>query len=745
MTLEEFETRMTDKQRAAYEALVMEGKSEDADRQAVMSRLAQLAGQVLQGADKKFTGALLGAVRQSFSSPRRTTPEKTIDELAGRLPYPLGLKLRTLLKSAQRREDGEAEPQFPYDVCSVMGVLVRLLALISIRAYATADSRTRDAVVNHRVMETLRAPADGAWLNIVRYLSKFLRGDPHVPLMAKLVEAFGRKAKGVKPAEALEAVVGFRNKLIHGESITPEQVDSAFQRLLTAVMGLSFLADYKLVVRTEGGSYRFDGDVPQLQDNPENVLPDREPCLVCVSDEEDALSLAPLLVFVSSSDGNSRVDIDELFFLNAGSSDRLSYIAYRYPHHMDGKTLGAYEAFRRFMATMPTPPIPKDPRIDYAQLVEYHTRMFVGREEVIDGVELFVKARPQPYGVLKALAGMGKTALMAKLYSLNPPRTKTDDIRGAGNRWVYHFCMSTNGRDDPIIALRSIIAQICDAFGWDRKRYLSASVAELRNRLVELLHMSGEELPAEARLVIAVDALDEGITTGAEDTIPSILPENVPNHVVFLVSYRVGVDKSNTRVATQLSHLNQDFLHVIESSNPLAGLSRANVADFLEHLDGSASDATVDTVWDASRRAADGSVDESNGADPFYLRFVAEGVEQTRFDVSRAETIPASLDEAFDNMWMSLPTDREFLIYRVLCTLAVMREYGDDQFFADLFNIELEEGEVHYAPSDIAELRSKAGKLLVYDNDRYGLFHDRFRVYLVGEQVDPLAASSGTN
>ena len=33
---------------------------------------------------------------------------------------------------------------------------------------------------------------------------------------------------------------------------------------------------------------------------------------------------------------------------------------------------------------------------------------------------------------------------------------------------------------------------------------------------------------------------------------------------------------------------------------------------------------------------------------------------------------------------------------------------------------------------DIAQLRSQAGKLLVYDGERYNLFHDRFRTFLVG-------------
>ena len=50
-----------------------------------------------------------------------------------------------------------------------------------------------------------------------------------------------------------------------------------------------------------------------------------------------------------------------------------------------------------------------------------------------------------------------------------------------------------------------------------------------------------------------------------------------------------------------------------------------------------------------------------------------------------------------------------------------------------------------FLPDDIAAVRIKAGKLLIYDGDRYGLFHDRFRVFLVGEQKDPVAEAIRVN
>ena len=49
------------------------------------------------------------------------------------------------------------------------------------------------------------------------------------------------------------------------------------------------------------------------------------------------------------------------------------------------------------------------------------------------------------------------------------------------------------------------------------------------------------------------------------------------------------------------------------------------------------------------------------------------------------------------------------------------REYGDDELFAALFNRERSSND-WLTPNDVAAVRVKAGKLLVYDGDRYGHF-----------------------
>ena len=86
----------------------------------------------------------------------------------------------------------------------------------------------------------------------------------------------------------------------------------------------------------------------------------------------------------------------------------------------------------------------------------------------------------------------------------------------------------------------------------------------------------------------------------------------------------------------------------------------------------------------------------------------------------------------------------DFLCHRLLLTLGIMRDHGDDELFAELFNRdETYLPNISLTSQDIAEQRIKIGKLLTYDGDRYTLFHDRFRHFLVGEQPDPIAEALG--
>ena len=115
---------------------------------------------------------------------------------------------------------------------------------------------------------------------------------------------------------------------------------------------------------------------------------------------------------------------------------------------MEGKTLGSYEDFKDFLAKIPTPPIPPDPRLDFEELADFHTQLFVGREDVLGEIDLRTKEMAHGYLQLKALPGMGKTAIVAKLYELHALGTSAKVNKG--NRWVFHFCSALGGRNSTI-------------------------------------------------------------------------------------------------------------------------------------------------------------------------------------------------------------------------------------------------------------------------------------------------------
>ena len=740
MNLEQLIENLQAEELATYQSLVDQAQ-QGADSKLVRGQLAKLAISVLKRLGQKPNpGPIIGQFsKQYFAAPKK--PEVVpIEDLVRQFPYPLSFKLKNVLDDKARYQSGEDVPQYGYDCCAVMGLLVRIAAAIGIQSYVDLVGGS-DVEFNRAIMETLQAPADGGWLSLARRLAQQLHSREGAAIVKQLHDGFGQKVqledegknkKNVQVSQALEQLVSFRNRLVHGERISAEELEEAINLLVVATRGFAFLVDYEMVVRQNGTGYRLNNLLPETIDQVSAELPKMEPCLVSKKDPQQFLSLSPLLHFRQGVEGQE-IDFDELFFLNAGSSDRLNYIAYRYARQMDGNQLDSYENFLEFMQKIPTPPIPKEPKIYFSSFVEYHTRLFVGRVEILEEIKRFVAERPTAYGVLHALAGMGKTAIIAKLHQMMIEETSSS------HRWVFHFCMQTDGRDNPVVALRSLTAHICDLFGRDRKHWLSNDVEELKDqKFPALLNDIRSELADGERLVLVIDALDEGIS-GDQESVPSVLPQYLPDHVVGIISYRVDDSNENTRVEEQISHIPAERRQVFANANPLKGLTHQNVEEFLQKATerDQIPGATLESVWQASIQ------DTQDMADPFYLRFVAEGLDTKRITIDRAETVPKSLDEAFNQLWINLPADRDYLVHRLLCNLAVMYDYVDDAFFAELFNRQLEEDEQLMRPDDIAVLRAQAGKLLVYDGDKYNLFHDRFRTFLVGPRVDAVAEALG--
>jgi len=708
-------------------------------------------------------------------------------ELILNMPYPLSGVLLEVFTLGERWESGETIPNLSFDICRATGLLLRTNAAVAIAAFSHGDRNIPE--LNSEVVSALRAPADGTWLNLTQRLLKGLKLD--LPLFKALGQALnltvelplvfvpgedvhdssaaGKKAQVKKVAvrDLLSQLIKFRNSVAHGERMTERDNAEALAKLRSVVNGHEFYADYRLIVRD--GKRWLDCDGPGVQELGEGHhvpewwtdsfralledLPDGVVTMIKALpefDSDDTLQLSPLLHF--SQKGKEDVRFDDLFFVNRGTAEAAEYIAYNYEGHVSAEDIGSYEAFRELLQQLPTPPIPKEKRLEFDGLAEFHAQRFVGRRDVLGEIEEVLHQTEASYVELRALAGMGKTAIMSWFYGeygtegqlpwpgadKKPPLPLPADR----DRWAFHFCMPTDGRDDPMVALQSIVCQLCDGAGLQRKQYQANEVEEQRQKLVQLLDKVTGQLENNARVFICIDALDEGIPPYGKDTVPNVLigenegeeedaKSELPDSVVFLVSFRVdGMGVS--RADEHLGHIPEEWRRRLDTADPLKGLTRDDVGLLLTRLADEADAPEVPgTTLDATWKAATRDTGEKEGADPFYLRFLGDSVMEGDVDLLRPESIPADLSTVFEQTWLSLPSESNYALHRILATLAILREYGTDELMQAVVNASLPAEEA-LRLTELSALRAKAGKLLVYDGERYGLFHDRFRWFLVG-------------
>ena len=705
--------------------------------------------------------------------PQRMWREVQTKKLIPCSHFPISSKFKKFVYDAEMIDRGESRPQFFFSLCAISSLTIRYLASIHIQLYVEltqADERK----FNQKMVSIIEQATDGEWQSIctdvLNQIKKASRDQKEIwkkekPDLMELYEIlyslfhskvsffhkeeidelhlFNMSRKGnrvplKKTGDLFTYLIGFRNKLIHAEKIPEPRFYGACAVLLSVFSLLKDLWKYSLRVQVDESLWNLSKIIPEkLQEKGET----KNKQITLQKDNNTILELSPL---VCISQNLSKDDIiEDLFFINVGRIKNLDYLGFQKSQRKAGKVLGTYEQFKDYIAKIPTPPISKEDIYNFDDYAFDKAKNFVGREDVLQEIHNTIHDTQYSYIELRALAGMGKTAIMSHLYQKYEESEEDKEEQEKELCWVFHFCMNTEGRNTPIRAYRSLIANIGKKLDIQNYRSsLSWKLKELKENLP--LFLNGEKLKNNlekkgfSRLVIAIDALDEGF--GGEESVVDFIPYHLQEHIVFLYSYRVNKQIENRKVQNILHQLPEEKKHILSTSNPLKGLTKDDVQIFLKniHQDIVPQD-TYEQVWSASSQDLDFQY-----ADPFYLRFLLDGVQQNRIFINRSETIPASLDDAFESKWLSLPTDFRFLGHRLLLTLAIMRDHGDDELFMELFNRNKRYPEdENLSINDIRQVRLAIGKLLIYDGDRYTLFHDRFRYFLVGEQKDPIEEALG--
>lgn len=529
-----------------------------------------------------------------------------------RLPYPLGFKVHLMQEGLGRVQPGQTVPGMRFLVCTAMTALLRFAASIMLADYLRR--KDGDHKVKSYIATKLAKPSDRNWLSIVERLASV---DAEHPAARAVKSTCG---KGTASHRLFDRLIKYRDKVAHGAGPDVQAERENASDVVKLYELFAWLTEWDLIVDLGPSHYRCCGNVPTLLGAPGNLQADlrEQPVLRNSKDpSESLLSLWPFLHFSPKDSGEGEVlKWDEMFLYNSLERHRLNLIGYRYPRPVDHIAAGIRaedQKYRDFVRKMNdiflAAPLAKDIP-DYHELCDYHEQWFVGRKDILQRIDEFVESDTEQYGVLRALPGMGKTALLSHLFHEKEPGPDATELERSAWRqktvhYVWHFCSGLEGRDDPYVFLRSLVAQIGRLYLQERQveEYLDTDLERLVRKYLELLKVVQDDHLSDGRkLVIVIDGLDEALSHRRADfTIPSLIPPvqmhdkktgkpiswPMPPSVKVLMSYRVtaattqgiaagSVASWNDIVEVHLRHLPGPSMS-LTGAHPMGGLTQEDV------------------------------------------------------------------------------------------------------------------------------------------------------------------------
>ena len=335
----------------------------------------------------------------------------------------------------------------------------------------------------------------------------------------------------------------------------------------------------------------------------------------------------------------------------------------------------------------------------FKPLIDDRTRVFAGRRAVFAQIMQFAAGEQGGYLAISAPPGFGKTALIANLVAATP------------EAFAYHFFAPVYGDEtlDEKFFLQNVVQQMAAWHGHGAE--LPEAINELR-----ALYQEFVDTPLQHRQLLILDGLDE-VT---QWSLAPYLSRHLPAHLHVVVSVRdVGQDwRSDYGLpADQLSEL------------PLGGLDRDEIQALFSTLgeagQGIAGDpALLAHIVEQAAYANDPAL----GADPFYVRFLAEDVASALLGPQQIAGQPKGLDAYLDRWWkqiMQLAGDTP--LRDLFGTLAAaLGPIGRNDLEA--INASLRDD---WAGDFFEEVLARVRRLVRQDGSgRYALAHPRLRHYV---------------
>jgi hypothetical protein len=303
--------------------------------------------------------------------------------------------------------------------------------------------------------------------------------------------------------------------------------------------------------------------------------------------------------------------------------------------------------------TMRLPEAVKSPstaRDRLQRFIAEKTEGFIGRDYVFDGIDRFLATEQSGYVIVEGDPGMGKSAILAEFVR----RTKC----------IAHFNVRSQGVTTSAHFIESVHAQIAARFDLPIAS-IPADAARDGSFFQQVVEEASARLAPGAKLVIAIDALDEVDDNHVTDANILFLPESPPRGVFFLLTQRQRrhhpVPLLTSAPCQKISLFEYGEASARDVRTYLVrALQRGGVRRWVKDKDVS-DEAFVDTLTRKS---------ENNF---MYLRYTVSDIERGLYSDLSIDGLPKGLEGYYGDHWrrmgmMEKPLPRSKLrIVYVLC------------------------------------------------------------------------------
>jgi hypothetical protein len=261
----------------------------------------------------------------------------------------------------------------------------------------------------------------------------------------------------------------------------------------------------------------------------------------------------------------------------------------------------------------------------FKPLIEDRTKLFGGRSAILAKIAKTMMTPQGVYQVITSPAGFGKTALIANLISRTP------------EAFAYHFFAPLYDRSSlsEEFFLRNVVEQMAQWHSY--KEEPPDKLNDLR-----ALYQQFIDEPLDRTQVLVLDGLDEVKDWKLSPYLSRRLPDNL-HMIVTIRDVEQDWQAEYQFPSDQIEHM------------PLGGLDREGVAEVMRAVgENGAVFADTPHLLDKLITIAGYEAAPDLGADPFYVRFLAEDAAENQLSVDNLDDHPQGLNGYLDRWWQEV-------------------------------------------------------------------------------------------